>query len=345
MHRSSGAPLAFGRRHAPGLPIASRKELKMRRIHAILKTAAVPIGVAFAALSILAFAGSAYAQKVTPGQVLQVVADIQNELALMHKANFSTAKVDKGAPALTPRRPRHVMRKAEEVMQKVQTLRWINNLKANSVPPLPVRAITPGDVLKLSKIILADVRELGAKFGIVNSPKPAPSPGKKSPTDVYALLVEVSEQLDGLGIPGTLPNDVQRTAVTIISEIETIRARIGLTETIAVKSGSKGMKPADAYGKGWELLMVLNNTAATEKYEIPGGVVMPNRRTSGISPAAVLDLLNNALAEVAAIKVKVGVTTATKLAPVQSGKTPSNIFDAVDTAIVMIESLNQAPGP
>ena len=74
-------------------------------------------------------------------------------------------------------------------------------------------------------------------------------------------------------------------------------------------------------------------------FAIPNGVVMPNDRSGKVRPGHVLDLLNNALAEISAIKVKVGATTPTELAPPQSGKTPSNVFDAVSTARAMVESL------
>jgi hypothetical protein len=87
------------------------------------------------------------------------------------------------------------------------------------------------------------------------------------------------------------------------------------------------------------VLTSLKSITANPKFKIPGGVVMPNRRTGKISPAAVQDLLNNILAEVAAIKVKVGVKTPVKMAPTQSGKTPSHVYDVADTANVLVASL------
>jgi hypothetical protein len=71
----------------------------------------------------------------------------------------------------------------------------------------------------------------------------------------------------------------------------------------------------------------------------PGGIVAVNSRSGKVRPSHVLDLLNNALAEIGAIKVVLGITAPTNWPAAQSGKTPSDVFDAVRTAIQMVQSL------
>ncbi len=292
------------------------------------------------AVILLAMAmGAANAQKITPSIVYQSVDNISRELARMHQANISRPKVDASAPALTPRKPRHVIQKAREVMVKVQTLRWINNLPRKPVPPIPARKITPGDVLKMTNEILAEVRELRSKFGIVQAPQLAPSPGKKSPTDVYSQLLVVSLQLDGLGIPGVLPNDVYRAALTIISDVKLIQASSGIDRDMEINFISNAKSPGNVYDHSYKLLAQLKSLAGNAKFAVGGGVVLPNKRAGRITPAHVVDLLNNALAEIGAVKAKLGIAKPTNFAAAQSGKTPSHVFDAVQTAITMVASL------
>ncbi len=129
--------------------------------------------------------------------------------------------------------------------------------------------------------------------------------------------------------------------MTIIGDLETIRAKRGLTGKIAVVSGAKRKKPKHVWNHGYELLTGLKSlTTSNSNFAIPGGVVMPNKRFGKIRPGHVMDLLNNVLAEISAIKVKVGVSTPTKIAEMPSGKTPSNVYDAICTAIAMAKSLS-----
>lgn len=295
-------------------------------------------------LSILAVLGAgapALAQGITPSHVYQVVDNINGELALLHESNGSKSRTDKKAPALTKRRPRHVIQKAREVLLKVQALRKINGLAAKSVPTLPVREVRPADVKNIVTRVLGDIRELRAKFG-VSKPSPAASlTTGKTPTDVYGNLLRTGLQLDGLGIPRIVPNDVHQVALTIISDIEMIRAARGLTKKVAFKGGTKRKKPKHVFQHSFKLMQAIKNLSEKKfDFAVPGGVVLPNNRSGRIKPGHVIDLLNKVLAEIAAIKVKLGVTTPTVLAPAQSGKTPSNVFDAVNTALFMVETLS-----
>lgn len=294
--------------------------------------------VALVAITIMVNA-TAGAQNITPSHVYQVVDDVNSELALLHNANGSKAKTDKKAPDLTARKPRHVFQKAKEVLQKVQTLRKLNGLSVNEIPAFPVAAIKPADVKDLVVVILKDVRGLRATFGVSEASPTSSLQSSKTPTDVYGNLIRASLQLDGLGIPRIVPNDVYQVAMTIISDINKIRTVLGQTDEFEMMSGSKGKKPKAVYQRSFDLLNTLKTKSNNDKFKVPGGVILPNKRSGKIRPGHVMDVLNNALAEIGAIKVTVGATIPTEIAPVPSGKTPSNVFDAVSTALAMAEKL------
>ena len=157
----------------------------------------------------------ASATEITPNNVYRVVDAIHADLALFHDASSLTPAVTEAQHSLTPRRPRHVLQKAREVMVKVQLLRKINGLPDTEMPLMPARDIRPSDVLRLVERIHEDLAELRPIFGVGGSPDTIAKPSGKTPSDVYHSLYHVSAQLDGLGIPRVVPNDVYRVALTV----------------------------------------------------------------------------------------------------------------------------------
>lgn len=279
--------------------------------------------------------GSAVAQ-TTPDHVYQVVDNVKAELAEMLKANLSNppqVKVN-----LTERKPRHVLQKAREVYGDVQKLRKIKGLGENSLPTFPVRAVKPADVRVLADKILVDVQEVRKKTGAA-APAPAALPSGKTPTDVYGNLVQVKASIDELGVPVTTPNDVYQVALTIISDIEKVRAAKGVTTTVAEPAVSRGKEPKDVYEVAYKLLGKVKALTNKDGYGIPGGVIMPTKVSGRITPAEVIDLLNNILAEIGAVKVAVGSTAVTEFTGPQSGKTPSDVYDALVKAGALVDTL------
>ncbi|MCB2261445.1 MAG: hypothetical protein LGR52_00625 [Candidatus Thiosymbion ectosymbiont of Robbea hypermnestra] len=283
----------------------------------------------------IAIGCSAMAQ-TTPNHVYQVVENVKAELTEMHKATIS--EPCKTNVNLTERRPRHVLQKTREVYGDVQKLRKLKGLDENALPSFSVRAVTPADVRGLADKTLADVKEVREKSG-ASAPAAVPLPSGKKPTDVYANLMQVKASIGGLGIPATVPNDVYRVALAIVSDIEKIRAAKGVTVAVADPAPSKGKAPKDVYGVAYKLLGKVKALTEKDGYGIPGGVVMLNKVSGCITPAEVIDILNNILAEVGAIKVTVGATAATEFAGAQSGKTPSDVYDALVKAEALVDSL------
>ncbi|WP_089728113.1 hypothetical protein [Candidatus Thiosymbion oneisti] len=279
--------------------------------------------------------GSAMAQ-TTPDHVYQVVDNVKAELAEMHKAN--STKPPKVKVNLTKRMPRHVLQKTREVYGDVQKLRKLKGLDEKALPSFPVRTVKPADVRGLADKTLADVKEVRKKVGAA-APTAAPLPSGKEPTDVYAELMQVKASIGGLGVPETTPNDAYQVALTIISDIEKVRAAKGIKVAVADPAAAKGKKPKDVYKEAYKLLGKVKALTKKDGYGVPGGVVMPNKLDGPITPTEVIDILNNILAEVGAIKVAVGATAATEFPGKQSGKTPSDVYNALRKAEALVDSL------
>ncbi len=302
----------------------------------------IPSIAGIVAIAAIVFSTSANAQGITPSHVFQVVDNVNGELALMHQANGSKGKKDKKAPALNPRKPRHVIQKAREVLLKVQVLRKTNGLSVNAVPTLPTREIVPADVKNVVTQILTDLRPLRKPFGVKKaSPKSELTSGK-NPTHVYGNLIKADLLISGLGIPRVVPNDVYQIGMTIVGDLKLIRKHVGINEELQMASPSKRQKPKHVFARGMEVLAAMKALSdANPKFAVPGGIILPNDRTGKVTPGHVIDLFNNVLADISAIKAKLGINVPTKLAPVASGKTPSNVFDAINTALSAVKSLQK----
>ena len=87
------------------------------------------------------------------------------------------------------------------------------------------------------------------------------------------------------------------------------------------------------------MLAKLKSLTTHDAYAIKGGVVLLSKPDGSITPAHVMDALNNVLAEVGAIKEKIGVSEPTKYAALKSGQTPSNVYDSIEYAISLVNIL------
>lgn len=310
----------------------------MAMIRNMLATGCLSLGLAMGV-------GPLAAQTVTPPQVYQAIETVNAQLAAFHVASGTSPATDSQAPAFTERSPRHALQKAREVLLKVQTLRALYGLPEQPVPEIPVRNPGPAEVKSILDKVIGGLQELRPLMG--NPPPPATPPlvEGKTPTDNVAGLRRAELQLDGLGLPPTAPNEVMRIALSIVSDLEKVRAARGIGGMVPAVTVVPGKKPVDTYNQAYELLVDLKQiTEGDSTLAIPKGVVLPNKRSGDVSAAHVLDMLGSVLAEVSAIKVKVGATQPTQLAAVQAGKTPSDVFATLAYAQALVATLKSRQG-
>lgn len=280
--------------------------------------------------------------ETTPDDVYRIVETVNSELRLFHEFNDIPAPTEPNLAVLTPRRPRHVLQNARKVLLQVQLLRKINGLPEKALPPEPTREVRPADVKEIVDRIAEDISDLRPIFGIKQIAEPISKPSGKSPTDVYGRLRRTSVLVNALGIPEIVPNDVYRVALTILSDLELIRSHRGSTVTAEISAESTGKKPEDVYEVASKLLAELETLTRKPDFAIPGGVVLLTSPAGRIVPEDVMILLNSILAEISAIKVKLGISQSTQIAPAQAGKTPSHVYDAVQFALVAVRALKQS---
>jgi hypothetical protein len=296
------------------------------------------IGALFA--TILFLGSETVLAQATPSDVLVSVETAQNELKLMYDADLQPAPevtVTKSAP----RQPRHVYFKAREIFLKVQTFRKMNGLPANKLPAVPEMEIKPSDVKALVDSIRMDIAEVKSKYFVTKAAVVAPKLEDKGPTDVYLGLVYMGQLIDGLDMPNVVPNDVYRVALAVLEEARIVsRAVEGEDTDQALEYKVSGKKPFDVYNNGVSLLYSIYRMTKVKKgYDVPGGVVLPSRPRGDIKPSDVMDLMSNTLAELNALKNKFGIKESAANQPEQSGKTPSNVFDVIETTKIVLAGI------
>ncbi|WP_374763651.1 hypothetical protein [Yunchengibacter salinarum] len=275
-------------------------------------------------------APAAHAQAADSGAVLQVVDRINGELKLMYRASLRDIP-DKGRENMRTRQPRHVYQKLRSTYMQLQLFRWLSGEPRKTPEPLPLRQITPGEVLELTETFLSDLRDVKPAYFLA---KTVAEPEKRSnvtPTDVFEALTYSEQLLLGMDMPATVPNDVYQLALMLLEDARSLhRAIKGGDAGVDLALTTTGKVPADAYDASMTVLDTLSALTDSGKLSIPAGVVRP-ARPGTITPNSVMRLMGDILADLNAAKISAGVSEQTEMPPSQSGKTPSNVVDVLIT--------------
>jgi len=236
------------------------------------------------------------------------------------------------------KRPRHVLQKAREVLLKIHALKQLKGLETRHIPAFKVRLIEPREVKELVERVLVEVKDLRAAFDVEEVPAAAQLSTGKTPSDVYGNLMLLGYLIDELGIPKVVPNDVYRVAGAIVGELNMIHRKLGIdTEYTGTPASDK--IPADVFAVAQDVLVNLKKAVKRRDIKVPGGIVAIGRKSGTITPGDVLNVMDNVLAELGAIKFAIGVTDATIIPPLLPGKTPSNVFDLITHANVLAKRM------
>ena len=285
---------------------------------------------------------AAHAQQATPDHVFQRTEEILLHLDLLNTANFSeSAGVE--VPS-DPTRPRHVLQSARDVWRKLQLLRYMNGLPTASLDPVPAREVTPADVKDVMDRVLSGVVDLRGAYG-VDDPVTAPAlPQGKTPADVYANLMRIDAQLDALGVPATVPNDVFQLASSVLMALEDIATHTGIEADTASLWPETGRTPENVYKAVHQLIADLKTLSDADARFAVDGIVDPSLVSGDITPSEVMKILSRAMADVQAMRAAAGVPDPAETAPYVGGKTPSDVYFAVKRARAVVAALSGASG-
>lgn len=290
----------------------------------------------------LLLAGAAFstAAATTPTDVFREVDGIITDVVHLHDANFTDAS---GSLVQSEgRRPRHVIQLARTVLKKANLLASINGSATAPMPWMPTWEITPTDVMHVVQPTAEVIDKLKPVFGVETSPDPVSSAGAKNPDDVYAALYLLSQMIDGLGIPRSVPNDAYQIADTIVSQLTILAGRYDVPRRLP-SSGNRGKKTDDVYAHAFKLVHAIDRLiAARPELDPTGGVALRHRRSGRVDQEHVIHSLNDLLAEVIAMRVAIGDKKRAGEPRPASGMDPSDVYNRLSDALAIVEDLSEA---
>lgn len=291
-------------------------------------------------LIILGGAVHSKAEATTTTDVFHAVNEIISEVVRLHDANFTNAS---GSMIRSEGRlPRHVMQMARTVLKKANLLASINDGTIAPMPWLPSWEITPTDVMIVVQPTAQLIQELKPVFGVEGNVAPASSEGSKDPDDVYAALYFLSQMIDGLGIPRSVPNDAYQIADTIVSQLMILAHRYDVPLR-PPRAGNPGKKTHDVYAHAFELVHAIDRLiAARPELDPTGGVALMHQRSGRIDQEHVIHTLNDLLAEVVAMRAAIGDKKQVREPKPVSGMDPSDVYNRLSDALAIVEDLSEA---
>lgn len=275
--------------------------------------------------------------KITPADVYHATENLRvqlDSLNLLDLSAYNAVPLDTGL-----RHPRHVMQKVRECHTIISKLLKEKGLEADTLPDLfSFREIRPQDVKNGVEHLIEEAGRLGTAAGLSDDVTVKDKNKNKLPVDVYNNLNRICHS-----VPVTIePSDVYQIASTVLDNIKVIaRSRNYDYEADIDNNVRHSVKiPKHVYQETWSFLKDLRELALDPDYAIPGGIIMPPLQPAGeIQPKDVMNLMNDALSGTDAIKYSLGVREKTILPALEEGKTPTDVFDKIYRAHVIVRGL------
>lgn len=185
-------------------------------------------------------------------------------------------------PRTRGRLPNHALASVYKLLQEIRQAEKNLWIKPVTVPEVPRRVITPGDVFDATNVALAELQRIKYRLGLERDFKdPLPETGK-TPDDVIQNIEWASSLLPDFALERPLrqfnrkslkktPNHVYSVTEHILSRLREYRRRRGIQGPPRQAEIIYGLQPQHVYEKGLEIL---------EKVDVI-------RRNSGLGPIAV----------------------------------------------------------
>ncbi len=246
-------------------------------------------------------------------------------------------------PPPTPgMQPRHVYQKVLEIMEKVNRLRHQASLGSIAVPRHPLREITPSEVfdavIRLDEELAIAMEPAGMSKKLWITSTENQTFRDKKTSDVYRNLWRTSLLLDALlGSAGFTPNEVFREAQKILTEIELL-AKYTDTHVLMDPSVRKPeTETKDVFIYTQRLLKLVYRIQERAGMIDSQRISMP---VSGeISSNDVFNQVRLILAELVALKVRLGITSEIIEPPQPKDKVPADILNILEKAGILLNVL------
>lgn len=277
----------------------------------------------------------------TPNHVFAVTDHILGELIRYH----DVMKV-KTAPSTPPHvnglKPKHVLQKTLESLEKVNHIRRKVGIGLGAVPHYPLRAITPQEVYDAALRLDEDLGILYEKasmphisyYNIVDEKGFT----GKSPSDVYRNMWQISLFLDTiLGIKGFTPNDVYKEAQTVTAQLKIIAKRIGSLSSVVSPTPIQDVESSLVFNRSLKILKKVHKAQERSglfSTSLPSVSIQKN-----VTPSDVFNLVRLIQAELSDLKIHLGIIKIAKRLKKPTGKKPRDAYQELGQAMGILDGM------
>lgn len=271
---------------------------------------------------------------VTPSHVFQAVQDLTSEINIL-RDELGVYDYPPETELHEDRAPVHVYAKTLELHLKIRGVQSRFGVEQEPVGQIPFREIAPSDVLGNVVFLINELRKVKSQMVIERAIEPAQMVGGKTPSLVYQALGNASLLLDGLRGRALAPDDVFLNCEHILDELELIAAKQNVQVALDPPSVEGVKRPTDVAQQ------VLRASYKVVRLQTRLGMDasgVPNLTLVRVTPTEVFDGTNMLLAEMARIKLHLGINVPRDERAESRGKSPTEAFGMV---LLIIENLDR----
>ena len=300
-------------------------------------TPATRLGIALAVLTFAPSASAQADQRVFPSHVFQAAQNLLSEIYLLREA-MGIADFPPESEPLENLVSVHVYAKSLEVMEKIARAQRRLGMASADVESIPVKAIKPADVLGSVESLIGEIHGIKDELVIDDQVTPSDFEGAKTWSHAYKALGDASFLLNGLVGRDISPHDVYERLRKVDEDLMLISVELGAaldTDLPAVEGRKRAKDVAQ------QVLRASWKTIDLERRLGMDASNVPTLTLVRVTPAEVYEAAGILLAEMARIKVHLGMTTSTlddeRIDPLTSRKLPTDVFAQV---LLMIRNLD-----
>ncbi len=239
------------------------------------------------------------------------------------------------------RQLRHVYDQARIVLGKIRRFKELQRIPYRNLADVTPPQLTLINLNVLLIKINDQINEIAQFYAL---PLPLnlnvnPVTGKANFDTLYQNLCFISAQLDELSGVSITPKDVYMRIITIVDDLEKIRAKKQVTTAIPDIPFDPNKTPTDVYNSAYRLLEKLQQLSQKPGFTITGGIVLPPKKTGRLLPKDVIELLNIIQTEVNALKLTSGIQEKSQPIATRIINIPPYVYQQVVKAIELVDSL------
>ena len=241
---------------------------------------------------------------VGPSHVFRATEDLIAEIEVL-RAELAIFHFPPRAELIEGRAPVHVYAKSLEVVAKVSQVQHRLGLPPARMGHLPAKIIDSTDVLDHIQYVLRELRSIKVQMGIDGRIEAAPLSSGRTSSMNYRNLANASLLLDGLIGRTLTPADVYRNALSVFDELQLVAAMLGVSLSFELPWIEQEIAPADVTAQVLRATYKAINLQTRLQMESSR---VPSMTLVRVSPSENYDATNLLLAEIARLKVHLGVT-------------------------------------